>query len=184
MTEQVTNLLLAWGAGDAMARDQLIPIVHEELRRLARSYLRRERPDHTLQTAALVNEAYLRLAGENVPWQSRAQFFGIAARLMRQILVDHARTRLRLKRGGAQAQVSLAEAEELAAGKPADVLALDDALQTLAALDAQQERIVELRFFAGLTIEETAEVTGLSTSTVEREWRTARAWLRAELSKQ
>jgi RNA polymerase sigma factor (TIGR02999 family) len=119
-----------------------------------------------------------------VPWQSRAHFFGVAAQLMRQILVDHARTRLRLKRGGGQAQVSLAEAGHLAEGKSAELLALDEALQALAAVDPQQGRIVELRFFAGLTIEETAEVTGLSTSTVEREWRAARAWLRVELSKQ
>jgi RNA polymerase sigma factor (TIGR02999 family) len=184
MSEQVTNLLLAWGQGNEAARDQLIPLVYQELRRIAAHYLRFERSNHTLQTSALVNEAYLRLVDQIVPWQSRAQFFGIAAQLMRQILVDHARFRLRLKRGGGQAQVSLAEAEQLAAGKSADLLALDDVLQVLSAVDPQQCRIVELRFFAGLTIEETAEVTGLSTATVERGWRAARAWLRVELSKQ
>ena len=184
MSEQVTNLLFAWGEGDEAARDRLIPLVYHELRRIAAHYLRNERGNHTLQTSALVNEAYLRLVDQIVPWQSRAHFFGIAAQLMRQILVDHARTRLRLKRGGGQAQVSLAEAEHLAEGKSADLLALDDALQALAAVDPQQGRIVELRFFAGLTIEETAEVTGLSTATVEREWRASRAWLRVELSKQ
>lgn len=180
---EITQLLLDWGEGNEAAREQLIPLVYEELRRLAQRHLRAERRDHTLQTSALINEAYLRLVQQHVPWESRAHFFGIAARLMRQILVDHARARLRLKRGGDQQQVSLAEAEELAEGKSADLLALDDALQAMAAVDQQQSRIVELRYFAGLTIEETAEVTGLSTATVEREWRTARAWLRAELSK-
>jgi RNA polymerase sigma factor (TIGR02999 family) len=184
MSEEVTNLLLAWGRGNEAARDQLIPHVYNELRRIAAHYLRNERRNHTLQTSALVNEAYLRLVDQNAPWQSRAQFFGIAARLMRQILVDQARTRLRLKRGGDQAQVSLAEAAHLAEGKSADLLALDDALQALAAVDPRQSRIVELRFFAGLTIEEAAEVTGLSTASIEREWRAARAWLRAQLSKQ
>lgn len=182
-SQEVTQLLLAWGQGNEAARDQLIPLVHRELRRLARGHLRREQPDHTLQTSALVNEAYLRLVDQHVSWQGRAHFFGIAARLMRQILVDHARARLRFKRGGDQVQVSLAEAAQLAEAKSADLLALDDALQTLAIMDSQQGRIVELRFFAGLTIEETAEVIGLSTATVEREWRAARAWLRVELSK-
>jgi len=184
MSEQVTDLLLAWGAGNEAARGQLIPLVYHELRGIAAHYLRYERNNHTLQTSALVNEAYLRLVDQNVPWQTRAQFFGIAAQLMRQVLVDHARTRLRLKRGGGQVQVSLAEAAHLAEGKSADMLALDDALQALSAVDPQQGRIVELRFFAGLTIEETAEVTGLSTATVEREWRAARAWLLVELLKQ
>jgi RNA polymerase sigma factor (TIGR02999 family) len=183
MPEQVTNLLLAWGRGNEAARDQLIPLVYQELRRIAAHFLRSERNNHTLQTSALVNEAYMRLVDQGVPWQSRAQFFGVAAQLMRQVLVDHARARLRIKRGGDRARVSLAEAARLVEGKGADLLSLDDALQALSAVDPQQGRIVELRFFAGLTIEETAEVTGLSTATIEREWRAARAWLRAELSK-
>src|SRR5262245_44757147 len=157
-SQEVTQLLLAWGTGDEAARDQLIPLVYHELRRIAAHFLRYERDNHTLQTSALVNEAYLRMVNQNVPWQTRAQFFGIAAHLMRQILVDHARTRLRLKRGGDQAQVSLAEAAEFARGKCSDLLALDEGLQALAAVDPRQSRIVELRFFAGLTIGETAEV--------------------------
>lgn len=181
-SQEVTQLLLAWGKGDETARDRLIPIVYQELRRLARHYMRRERGEQILQTSALINEAYLRLVEQHVTWQSRAQFFSVAAKLMRDILVDNARLRLRRKRGGDQIQVSLAEAAEAPAGD-AELLALDDALNTLAALDPQQSRIIELRFFGGLTIPETAEVLGVSTSTVERDWRVARAWLRAELTK-
>jgi len=183
MAEQVTQLLLAWGGGDQAARDRLIPVIHDELRRLARHHLRRERQDHTLQTSALINEAYLRMVDQSVPWQSRAHFFGIAARLMRQILVDSARTRLRLKRGGDQQQVSLAEAAGIADGRVADVLALDEALNSLAELDPQKAQVVELRFFGGLTNEEIAEALELSTRTVERHWRSARAWLHIELSR-
>lgn len=179
---EVTQLLFDWGRGDEAAREQLIPLVYEELRGLARRHLRHERQKHTLQTSALIHEAYLRMVEQHVPWQSRAHFFGIAARLMRQILVDHARSRQRLKHGGDRQRVSLTGAVEEADGPAADLLTLDDALRSLAELDPQQSRVVELRFFGGLTVEETAEVLGISVTTVEREWRTARAWLRAELS--
>ena len=179
---EVTRLLQAWGGGDKAALDGLIPHVHEELRRLARSHMRRERPGHTLQTTALINEAYLRLVGQEVPWQSRAHFFGIASRLMRQILVDHARAQNYQKRGGGLQQVSLAAAAGAVGGRAAELIALDDALNSLAALDEQQARVVELRFFGGLTIEETAEVLGVSHATVERDWRAARAWLRREMA--
>jgi RNA polymerase sigma factor (TIGR02999 family) len=180
----VTQLLLEWGAGDRDALDRLLPVVFDELRRLAGAYLRRERADHTLQPTALVNEAYLRLVDQrNVGWQNRAQFFGIAANLMRQILVDHARRRDAEKRGGSNRQrLSLTQAERIAREQEVDVLALDEAMERLAAFDPQQARIVELKFFAGLTIEETAEVLGVSHATVEREWKLARAWLRRELS--
>jgi len=180
---EVTKFLLAWGQGDEAARDQLIPFVYDELRRLARHHMRRERGEQVLQTSALIHEAYLRLVDQHVPWQSRAHFFGISAKLMREILVDHARARLRRKRGGGQQQVSLAAAADVAVGKASDVLALNDALNALAELDPRQSRIIELRFFGGLTIEETAEALKISTATVEREWRSARAWLRLEMSR-
>ena len=179
-SQNVTQLLLAWERGDEAARDELIPLVYDALRRIARHRLRGERAGHTLQTTALINEAYLRLVDQSVPWQSREHFFGIAARLMRQILVDHARARQRLKRGGDRQQISLACVEAVPA-QAADVLALNDALETLAAVDPQKSRIVELRFFGGLTIEETAQVMGISTPSVERGWRAARAWLQTEL---
>jgi RNA polymerase sigma factor (TIGR02999 family) len=179
-SQNVTQLLLAWERGDEAARDELIPLVYDALRRIARHHLRGERAGHTLQTTALINEAYLRLVDQSVPWQSREHFFGIAARLMRQILVDHARARQRLKRGGDRQQISLAYAEAEPA-QTADLLALNDALETLAAVDPQRSRIVELRFFGGLTIEETAQVMGISTPSVERGWRAARAWLQTEL---
>lgn len=179
---QITQLLLAWGQGDEAARDQLIPIIYDELRRLARRHLRRERPGHTLQTSALVNEAYLKMAGQPVSWRGRAHFFGIAARLMRQILVDYSRLRDNGKHGGDWRRVSL-DAADAGQEQSADVLALDDALQTLAKMSPQQSRIVELRFFGGLTIEETAEVLNVSHATVEREWRVARAWLWRELQR-
>ena len=180
----VTQLLLAWGQGDQAARDQLIPLVYDELRRLARQHLRRERSDHTLQTSALIHEAYLRLVEQAVPWQNRAHFFGIAARLMRQILVNHARARQRLKRGGAQQQqVSLTAAADVAAGRAVEILALDEALQGLAQLDPRKCQIIELRFFGGLTTQEAATVLGISDSTVEREWRLAKAWLQREIEK-
>jgi RNA polymerase sigma factor (TIGR02999 family) len=179
-SQNVTQLLLAWERGDDAARDELIPLVYDALRRIARHHLRGERAGHTLQTTALINEAYLKLVDQSVPWQSREHFFGIAARLMRQILVDYARARQRLKRGGDRQQISLAYAEG-AQGQPADLLALNDALETLAEVDPQKSRIVELRFFGGLTIEETAQVMGISTPSVERGWRAARAWLQTEL---
>ena len=181
--QDVSQLLLAWGQGDEVARDRLIPLVYEHLRKLARAHLRRERQGHTLQSAALINEAYLRLVAQPVAWESRAQFFGIAANLMRQVLVNHAVARKRLKRGGQQFQVSLTAAADVAETQAADVLALDEALRTLATFDPQKSRVVELRFFGGLTIDETAAVLGISTATVEREWRAARAWLQTELSK-
>ena len=181
-TQDVSQLLLAWGQGNEAARDELIPLVYEHLRKLARAYLRRERAGHTLQTGALINEAYLLLIRQPVTWENRAQFFGIAAYLMRQVLVNHAVARQRHKRGGAQFQVSLTAAADVADAPPADVLALDAALKTLAECDPQKGRVVELRFFGGLTIAETASVLGISTATVEREWRAARAWLETELS--
>jgi RNA polymerase sigma-70 factor (ECF subfamily) len=156
--------------------------VHQELRRLARHYLRGERIDHTLQPTALVNEAYLRLIDyRDIQWQNRAHFFAVAAQLMRRILVDHARSRNYAKRGGAQQKLSLSKADRFANKPDVDLMALDDALQTLAAMNEQQSRLVELRFFGGLTIEETAEVLGVSHATVERDWAVARAWLRREI---
>jgi RNA polymerase sigma factor (TIGR02999 family) len=179
-SQDLTQMLHAWGEGDEAARDALIPLVHDQLKRIARHHLRGERPGHSLQSNALINEAYLKLIEQTVSWQDRNHFFGIAARLMRQILVDHARARQRLKRGGHAQQISLTAAgEELA--QSADLLALNDALETLAEVDPQRSRIVELRFFGGLTIEETAQVMRISTPTVERGWRAARAWLQTEL---
>jgi RNA polymerase sigma factor (TIGR02999 family) len=182
VSENVTQLLIAWGRGDEAARDELIPLVYDTLRRIARHHLRGERAGHTLETTALINEAYLKLVEQTVSWQSRAHFFGIAARLMRQLLVDYARSRHRLKRGGDLQQVSLTAAAQIAQEQAVDLLSLDEALETLAEVDPQSSRIVELRFFGGLTIEETAQVMGISTPTVERGWRAARAWLQTELS--
>jgi RNA polymerase sigma-70 factor, ECF subfamily len=182
--EHVTQLLVAWGNGDQAARDELLPLVYAELHRLAQRYLRRERRDHTLQTSALVNEAYLRLIDQRIPWRNRAHFFGVSAQLMRRILVDYARGQNRDKRGGAQPCLALDEALDAIQARDADIVALDDALTSLAAFDPRQSRIVELRYFGGLTIDETAEVTGVSHATVEREWNLARAWLRRELSKE
>lgn len=180
--EQVTQLLLAWGNGDQQALADLTPLVYDELHRLAGGYLRRERRGHTLQTSALVNEAYLRLVGQQVGWQNRAHFFGIAAQLMRRILVDYARGQRADKRGGDLVHLALDEALEEAAAQDADIVALDDALNRLAVFDPRQSRIVELRYFGGLTIEETAEALGIGHSTVEREWTLARAWLRRQMS--
>jgi RNA polymerase sigma factor (TIGR02999 family) len=174
----VTELLVRWRAGDRAALEALMPLVYDELRRLADHYLRRERSDHTLQSTALVHEAYLRLAGKNAPqWQNRAHFFGIAAHLMRQILVEHARSRATAKRGANAPRLALDVASALPRQTDVDVVALDRALQELSELDAQQGRIVELRFFAGLTIEDTSEVLGISPATVKRDWTTPRAWL-------
>ena len=181
--ENVTQLLLAWGQGDESARDQLIPLVLDTLRRIARRQLRAERAGHSFETNALINEAYLKLIEQSaVPWESRAHFFGIAARLMRELLVDHARARQRLKRGGGQEQISFTSSAIIVKEQAVDLLALDEALKTLSGVDPQSSRIVELRFFGGLTIDETAQVIGVSTPTVERGWRTARAWLQTELS--
>jgi len=174
----VTILLKKLTAGDNNASSELMSAVYNELRRLAASYMRRERPDHTLQATALVNEAYLKLVNQRTTdWQNRAHFYGVAAQLMRRILVDHARGRLREKRGGGQKMVSLDEpllADERQAGA---LLELDEALQRLAQLDPRQSRVVELRFFGGLTVEETAKVMGVSPKTVKRDWAVARAWL-------
>jgi RNA polymerase sigma factor (TIGR02999 family) len=173
---------LNWGQGDQGAREALIPLVYDELRRLARRYLRRERPDHTLQSAALVNEAYLRLIRQDQPqWQNRAHFFGVAAQLMRHILVDHARNRAAAKRGAGAPRLTLDPDVALPQARDVDLVALDDALNQLAALDPQQSRLVELRFFGGLSIEETSVVLGVSPATVKREWATARAWLQREM---
>jgi RNA polymerase sigma factor (TIGR02999 family) len=181
---RINKLLADWGQGNEVAREALIPVVYNELRRQARRYLRGERPDHTLESAALVNEAYLRLIRQEAPaWQNRAHFFGVAAQLMRHILVDHARNRLAAKRGAGAPLLAL-DPELAPAQKPGiDLVALDDALSKLAALDSQQGRLIELRFFGGLSIEETAVVLGISPATVKREWVTARAWLRRELKR-
>jgi RNA polymerase sigma factor (TIGR02999 family) len=177
--QQVTQLLVAWSGGDQAARDELMPLVYEELRRLAHKCIRRERPGHTLQTSALLNEAYLRLVDQkNIHWQDRAHFFGIAARLMRQVLVDYARKRGYVKRGGDAHRVPLDEAMIVSGERAADVVALDDALKSLAEIDPRQSQIVELRFFGGLSIEETAEVLAVSPGTVMRDWTLAKAWLR------
>jgi RNA polymerase sigma factor (TIGR02999 family) len=181
-SERVSKLLLNWGQGDQGAREALIPLVYDELRRLARRYLRRERPNHTLQSAALVNEAYLRLIRQEQPkWQNRAHFFGVAAQLMRHILVDHARNRAAAKRGAGAPRLTLDPDIALPQERDVDLIALDDALNQLAALDPQQSRLVELRFFGGLSIEETSVVLGVSPATVKREWATARAWLQREM---
>lgn len=182
-SENVTQLLVRWGEGDKAALEQLMPLVYSELRRLARNYLRRERQNHTLQPTALVNEAYLKLIDQkNARWQNRAQFYGVAAQMMRRILVDHARQHQAAKRGGSSRhQVSITGAGELGEKPDLDLLALHEALKELKTFDPQQERIVELKFFGGLSIEETAEVMGLGHATIERDWKMARAWLRRKL---
>lgn len=183
-THDVTQLLIAWSNGDKAALDKLTPMVYEELRRLAHHYMSHERPGHTLQTTALINEAYLRLVNrKGVHWQNRAHFFAIAATLMRSILVDHARSHAYAKRGGGARRTALDEAMIVSQQRAAEVVALDDVLKELADFDPQQSRIVELRFFGGLTIEETAGALDLSPATIKREWSTARAWLYRELSK-
>lgn len=183
-THEVTTLLIDWNNGRAEALEQLMPLVYNELRQIAKRYLRKERADHTLQTTALVHEAYIRLIDQNhANWQNRAQFFGVAAQMMRRILVDHARGHHADKRGGGAAKLSLDEAIEIADQKEVDLIALDDALTNLAELDEQQSRVVELRFFGGLTVEETAEVMKLSPATIKREWSMAKAWLHRELTK-
>jgi len=180
----VTQLLVEWGNGNQAALSALMPLVLRELRLLAAGYLRRERANHTLQPTALVNEAYLRLVNQRTAnWQNRAQFFGVAAQLMRRILVDHARLHHAAKRGGAeQHRLSLSNIDPAAGGPDIDLLALHEALDELATIDPQQSRIVELKFFGGLSIEEVAEVLGVGHATVERDWKMARAWLRSQLS--
>jgi RNA polymerase sigma factor (TIGR02999 family) len=181
----VTQLLAAWSDGDEEALEKLAPLVESELHRLARRYLRQERPGHTLQATALVNEAFLKLIDwKNVRWQNRAHFFGVSAGLMRRILVDYARRRNFAKRGGGAMKVSLDEAAVLSEERGTDLVALDDALTSLAAFDERKARIVELRFFGGLSVEETAEVLSISPRTVMREWSMAQAWLYRELSRE
>ena len=182
-SQNVTQLLIGWGKGDKEALDALLPLVYEELRKQAAGYLRRERVGHTLQTTALIHEAYLKLVDQkNVHWQNRAHFFGIAAQLMRRILVDHARTKKRAKRGGSDIRVTFNDANLMGQAKDLDIVALDEALNRLAEIDEQQSRIVELRFFSGLTVEETAEVLAISPATVKRDWSMAKAWLHREIS--
>src|SRR5947207_1721641 len=183
-THDVTELLVKWSNGDKAALDKLMPLIQQELRRLAHHYLSRERSGNTLQTTALVNEAYLRLVNrKDVHWQNRTHFFAIAATLMRTILVDHARSHAYAKRGGGAHKTELDEAMVVSQERAAEVVALDDALKELATFDLKQSRIVELRFFGGLTIEETAEVLHLSPATIKREWSTAKAWLYHELAR-
>lgn len=182
--DDITGLLLAWGNGDESARNRLLPMVHDELRRVARRRLSRERGDHTLQPTALVNEAYLRLVDQSrIQWKNRAQFFGVAAEVMRRILVDYARKRLSSKRGGGAMQVALDDAGNAAASRASDIVALDDAMQALAAMDSRKSRLVELRFFGGLSIEEAAAELGVSPGTAMRDWTLAKAWLQREISR-
>ena len=182
-TQEVTEMLVAWSNGDESALERLIPLVHDELHRLAHRYMNREGPGHMLQTTALVNEAYLRLVdSSHVRWQNRAHFFAVSAQLMRRILVDFARSRNYLKRGGNAVQVSLDKVLAITPEQDPDVVALDEALNALAAIDERKGRVVELRFFGGLNIEETAEVLKVSPDTVMRDWRLAKAWLLRELS--
>jgi RNA polymerase sigma factor (TIGR02999 family) len=182
--KEVTQLLIAWSNGDQAALEQLTPLVYSELHRLAHRYLGRERKGHTLQTTALVHEAYIRLIDQKeVRWQNRAHFFAIAAQIMRRILVDYARARNYAKRGGGAQRVSFDEAMDVSDERAADVIALDEALSALAELDQRKSRIIELRFFGGLSIEETAEVLGVSPGTVMRDWTFAKAWLQREINK-
>jgi RNA polymerase sigma factor (TIGR02999 family) len=181
----VSALLEAWSRGDLAARDQVMPLVYEELRRRAKEYFRRERMGHALQATALVHEAYLRLIRQDrIVWQNRAQFYGVAAQMMRRILVDHARTKQRGKRGGAARKLSLDEVMNLSQGRAADLVALDDALKALAEIDPRKSQVVELRFFGGLSVEETAEVLDVSPQTVLRDWKMAKAWLYQEMTRQ
>jgi RNA polymerase sigma factor (TIGR02999 family) len=181
--ENVTGLLIAWSNGDESAYEKLAPLVHAELHRLAHRYMSRERDGHTLQTTALVNEAYLRLVDQKqTRWQNRAQFFGICAELMRRILVDYARQQKYQKRGGGARKISLDEAAELSEEKTTDLILLDDALKELAAFDPRKARVVELRFFGGLSNDEVAEVMGVHANTVSRDWNAAKAWLYKEVT--
>lgn len=180
----VTQLLVNWQGGDQQALDQLMPLVYAELRRLARAYLRSERSDHTLQSTALVHEAFLKLVQQrDVHWRNRAHFYGIAAQIIRRILVDHARSHQAGKRGSGGIKLELSDAMAVSKERELDVLQLDSALEKLARIDPRQSRIVELRFFAGLSVEETAEITEVSPATVKREWSFARAWLFREMSR-
>jgi RNA polymerase sigma factor (TIGR02999 family) len=180
---ETTQLLRAWAAGDQGALEQLTPRVYDELRRIAGHFMRNEQPGRTIQTTALVHEAYLKLIDvSNVDWQHRAHFFAISAQIMRHILLDHARRRVAAKRGGAAARVNLDEVADIGAARASELIALDDALSALAKVDPRKAQVIELRFFAGLSVEETAEVLKVSADTVMRDWRLARAWLLAELA--
>lgn len=175
---EITEQLIAWGNGDAAALNELIPVVYQELRRMAGNYLRMEKPGHTLQPTALVHEAWLRLIDQTrVDWQNRAQFFGVAAQMMRRILVDHAKTKHREKRGGDAVKLSLDDAINLSRERAADLIALDDALDELTRIDGRKSRVVELRYFAGFSVEETAQILEVSPDTVMRDWKMAKAWL-------
>ena len=183
-SHEITELLVAWGEGDQAALEQLTPLVHADLRRLAHKYMSSERPGHTLQTSALVNEAYIRLIDwKNVRWQNRAHFFGVSAQLMRRILVDFARDKQYVKRGGGALRVSLSEAAAYTECRSSDLVALDEALTALAELDPRKAQVVEMRFFGGLSVEEVAEVLKVSKETVMRDWRLAKVWLLRELDK-
>jgi len=184
-SQELTHLLLSCSQGEREALNKLIPVIYEELRRLAHSYIRGERKGHTLQTTALVNEAYLRLLDcSRVNWQNRAHFLAVSAQLMRRILIDYARSRGYQKRGGAMEKISLKESQIVSKGRDPDLLELDNALQALAVVDARKSQVVELRFFGGLTVEEAAEVLGVSPDTVLRDWALAKTWLARELKKQ
>jgi RNA polymerase sigma factor (TIGR02999 family) len=184
VSENVTQLLIDLSNGDRNAVDLLLPVIYDELRKLAANYLRRERPDHTLQPTALVHEAYLRLVDQTrVNWQNRAHFFGVAAQIMRRMLVDHARRHNAEKRGQNFQKISLDENIDRATERSAQLIALDDALKALADLDEQKARVVELRYFGGLSIEETARVMGVTPTTIKRHWRFAKAWLHGEMEK-
>jgi RNA polymerase sigma factor (TIGR02999 family) len=181
--KSITQLLIEWRDGDVTALDRLMPLVYEELRRLARYYMRRERPGHTLQTGALVNEAYLRLVEhKGMRWQNRAHFYAVASQAMRRILVDHARAHHYAKRGGGNQLLELDEAAAVSQRQAAELVTLDDALTDLAVIDPRKSQIVEMRYFGGMSVEETAEVLGVSSVTVMREWRTAKAWLLRAIS--
>ena len=183
-TQEITQLLAAWSDGDREALDRLLPLVESELHQLARRYMSRERPDHTLQATALVNEAYLRLIDQTrVRWQNRAHFFAIAAQMMRRVLVNYAKARHRGKRGGDARKIALDEAAELTDERAAELVALDEALGELAKVDERKARVVELRYFGGLSVEEAAEVLKVSPETVKRDWQRARAWLHRELER-
>jgi RNA polymerase sigma factor (TIGR02999 family) len=183
-SNQITELLANWSRGDPQAREALMPLVYDELRHLASSYLRQERSDHTLQPTALVHEAYLRLVDQkNVHWKDKGHFFAITAQLMRRILVDHARSHLAEKRGSGAAKVPLEDAVVMSNERPDDLLAVDESLTRLGRMDPQQARIVELRIFAGLSVEDTADLLGISPATVKRDWSMAKAWLSLEIGK-
>lgn len=184
-SNDITRMLVDWSKGDKGVLDQLVPIVYNELRKIAHGYLKGERPEHTLRPTALIHEAYLRLVDQNLPqWQSRSHFYGVAAHLMRQILVEYARAHAAVKRGGGGKKLSFDDVTIFSRQRASDLVALDDALTALAALDARKCRVIELRFFGGLSVEETAEALGISVATVGREARMAQAWLHRELSRE